>query len=94
VVVYLTSASGTFYALDANTGTLLSRHSMGAASSSCPTVANGEVYASGFDGGYAQLLAFRSERAVPLNPSGPRQPKTLNRMHGRDGSPRSEAESK
>jgi outer membrane protein assembly factor BamB len=64
-VVYLTSGSGTFYALSASTGDLLSLYSMGSAGSSCPTVANGEVYASGFGGGSdAQLFAFRSERAV------------------------------
>ena len=66
-VVYLTSLGGTFYALSAGTGALLSRYSLGTIGLSCPTVANGEVYASGITGypAYAQILAFRSKQAVP-----------------------------
>ena len=72
-------------------GALLLRYSLGSVGLSCPTVANGEVYASGFVGGsYAQVFAFRAERAVPLNPSGAQQLKTLNHMHASEGLPRSE----
>jgi hypothetical protein len=66
-VVYLTSVSGTFYALDARAGTLLSRNSVGTDGSSCPTVTNGEIYASGFAGSsVAQIVAFRPQLAFGL----------------------------